>query len=203
LKSVRPLNAILSNILLTLIFVCGTAAFGAPDVSSPAPVQSAVPFRFRVVTDRLFRSTEPPNLKAYKFYRQRGITTIIDLRAGESAIAEKAKAESLGFRYENIPLHFNSSPREYLEAERKFFSIIDDPSSGKVVVHCRHGKDRTGLMTALYRVERQGWTADEAIAEWKTLGGYESDWGLDIQFYFRARMKMFKAIPRTCSALFS
>ena len=34
-----------------------------------------------------------------------------------------------------------------------------------VLVHCRHGADRTGLIIAIYRILYQNWTVDEAKDE--------------------------------------
>jgi protein tyrosine/serine phosphatase len=38
-------------------------------------------------------------------------------------------------------------------------------------VHCQHGADRTGMMTAIYRIAMEGWSKDDAITE-MTEGGY-------------------------------
>jgi protein tyrosine/serine phosphatase len=40
-----------------------------------------------------------------------------------------------------------------------------------VLVHCRRGADRTGVMLAIYRVVVEGWTKADAIDE-MTRGGY-------------------------------
>ena len=32
-------------------------------------------------------------------------------------------------------------------------------------MHCQHGADRTGAMSALYRIAVQGWSKEEAIRE--------------------------------------
>lgn len=38
-------------------------------------------------------------------------------------------------------------------------------ADGPIVIHCWHGADRTGLISALYRIVFQGWTKEEAIDE--------------------------------------
>ena len=43
-------------------------------------------------------------------------------------------------------------------------------TKGQVFIHCQHGKDRTGLLAALYRVKYQGWTPEQAHKEWAALG---------------------------------
>jgi protein tyrosine/serine phosphatase len=40
----------------------------------------------------------------------------------------------------------------------------------KIYIHCRRGKDRTGLICGLWRVLEHGLSIDEAIDEWRSLG---------------------------------
>lgn len=44
-------------------------------------------------------------------------------------------------------------------------------SKGPVLMHCKHGSDRTGLMAAMYRVVVQGWSKEDALNE-MTQGGF-------------------------------
>jgi len=44
-------------------------------------------------------------------------------------------------------------------------------ASGPVLMHCKHGSDRTGLMAAMYRVVVQGWSKEDALSE-MTQGGF-------------------------------
>jgi len=39
-----------------------------------------------------------------------------------------------------------------------------------VFVHCRRGKDRTGVVIACYRMRAEGWTAEQALGEAKQHG---------------------------------
>jgi protein tyrosine/serine phosphatase len=48
-----------------------------------------------------------------------------------------------------------------------FLSIVTDPIQLPVYVHCRAGKHWTGVMTAIYRMETNGWNADQAFEEMK------------------------------------
>jgi protein tyrosine phosphatase (PTP) superfamily phosphohydrolase (DUF442 family) len=60
-------------------------------------------------------------------------------------------------------------PRHPLAIDR-FLEIMDNPASYPVLIHCRAGLHRTGCMAAVYRMEYQGWSADEAIRELKKNG---------------------------------
>jgi protein tyrosine/serine phosphatase len=48
--------------------------------------------------------------------------------------------------------------------------IIADPAQQPVYIHCAHGKDRTGLVVALERVNQEEWAPKAARAEWIKYG---------------------------------
>ena len=48
--------------------------------------------------------------------------------------------------------------------------VAADPSRQPVLVHCRYGKDRTGVVIAAYRVVHEGWEPKAAAAEAKRYG---------------------------------
>lgn len=58
------------------------------------------------------------------------------------------------------------------EAVRKFLDIMSDPVTypRPVLIHCKTGIHRTGVMAALFRMECQGWSREQAIAEMCELG---------------------------------
>ena len=47
---------------------------------------------------------------------------------------------------------------------------MDDPASYPVLIHCKAGLHRTGILAALYRMEYEGWTREEALHELKAHG---------------------------------
>ena len=54
-----------------------------------------------------------------------------------------------------------------------FLKLLDDESNYPVLMHCKAGLHRTGRLTAIYRMEYQGWTAGEALREARANGyGY-------------------------------
>jgi len=53
---------------------------------------------------------------------------------------------------------------------REALAIMVNPINHPVLIHCSFGRDRTGLVAALYRVLFQGWTPEKARAEWLALG---------------------------------
>ena len=85
--------------------------------------------------------------------------------------------EMLGRKGKNvvsIPMHaFVDSDPPSDEDVRRFFAVVLDPGRRPVFVHCAQGKDRTGTMCALYRIEIQGWTNERALAEMRGFGFHE------------------------------
>jgi tyrosine-protein phosphatase SIW14 len=62
-----------------------------------------------------------------------------------------------------IPLTTTSQPAA--DAVTQFLNLVNDPINQPVFVHCQGGRHRTGIMTAVYRLTHDGWTADRAFAE--------------------------------------
>jgi protein tyrosine/serine phosphatase len=53
------------------------------------------------------------------------------------------------------------------EQTNYFLKLVSDPENWPIYVHCKGGRHRTGEMTAVYRMNSQGWTADQAYEEMK------------------------------------
>lgn len=69
----------------------------------------------------------------------------------------------------NIPLHADRVTDA--DVIRVLHVLQDAGEKGPVLMHCKHGRDRTGLMAAMYRTVIQGWSKTEAISEMR-LGGF-------------------------------
>lgn len=52
----------------------------------------------------------------------------------------------------------------------EFLEIMDKPENHPVLIHCKAGLHRTGLMVAIYRMEYEGRTAGDAMEELKANG---------------------------------
>ena len=52
----------------------------------------------------------------------------------------------------------------------EFLQIMDDPNAYPVLFHCKAGLHRTGAMAAIYRMEYQGWSPQDAVRELKAHG---------------------------------
>jgi protein tyrosine phosphatase (PTP) superfamily phosphohydrolase (DUF442 family) len=121
---------------------------------------------FHKVNDGLYRGGQPSH-EGLESLAKLGIKTVVDLRVpvGPSD-REKSLVESFGMHYVHIPLHGGETPTQ-ADIDRSF-SILLDSSQWPVFVHCREGKDRTGMIVACYRISRDGWTNIRALAEAKS-----------------------------------
>lgn len=69
----------------------------------------------------------------------------------------------------SIPLHADRVTDA--DVIRVLHVLEDAQKNGSVLIHCKHGRDRTGLMAAMYRMVIQGWSKTEALNEMRS-GGY-------------------------------
>lgn len=110
-----------------------------------------------------------PKLSGIKHLSDTGVGTIINLRyenqgvgEGFSKTEEAEAARQLGIKFVNIPLKADKPPT--IEDIRRFYEAIANSGSKKVFVHCYHGKDRTGIMSAIYLHDIHDFSYPEA---WK------------------------------------
>lgn len=51
-----------------------------------------------------------------------------------------------------------------------FLRLCDDPSNYPILIHCMAGLHRTGALTAVYRMEYEGWPLPDAVRELRANG---------------------------------
>lgn len=81
---------------------------------------------------------------------------------------EEEVCRELGVKYLFIApdlIERNRVPRERPQAIEEFLKIMDDPSNYPVLIHCRAGLHRTGVLVAIYRMEYLGWSWHQALEE--------------------------------------
>jgi protein tyrosine phosphatase (PTP) superfamily phosphohydrolase (DUF442 family) len=116
------------------------------------------------VDEGFYRGAQPRN-DGIQRLQEMGIRTVVSFRTSHS---DRKESERSGLDYVRLPMRpWDVDEEEVIE----FLSVATDPERRPVFVHCYHGSDRTGMMTAVYRVVAQGWSKDEAIDEMRN-GGF-------------------------------
>ena len=165
MKSLAPLLAV-------LLLATGCASRGLP------PKHGIT--NFGQVNAKLYRGAQPDEAALVQL-QQLGVKSVVNLRgAGSASVAEEMRAQQLGIIYTNVPLRGLSAPSEAQVTQvLALLKSLPPP----VFVHCLHGADRTGTIVACYRIERDGWTGEEALREAKEQGiGF---WQLGMKSYIR------------------
>lgn len=102
-------------------------------------------------------------------FQQAGFSGILSVNYGEDV--HETLLASLGLDYANIPMSSDAPPiigdkAKCLQNLPKAMIFIETClKQGPVMVHCRSGKDRTGLVLAAYLMAYEGLSSSQAIAE--------------------------------------
>jgi len=114
---------------------------------------------FATVEPGIYRGAQPTAAGVDELAR-RGVKTVIDLR-DDAIPQEKSLVQHAGMTYVNIPTNAaNVTPHKI---DQFLAQITTAPRP--VFVHCRAGRDRTGLEIAMYRIVVEKWPKDKAIRE--------------------------------------
>ena len=183
------LNSARTHSIAALLALVLSAPVYAQAVAAPAPLNI---FNFAKVNERYYRGGQPMG-DQYAALAALGVKTIVNLTNEDDwQTDEKMLAEQHGLRYVNIPMRTRTAPTDAEIA--LFMSIVDDPDGGPVYVHCVGGRHRTGVMTAVYRMTKDGLTGDQAFKEMK-----QYKYGPDF-LHPEFKKFVYKYQPKTASA---
>jgi tyrosine-protein phosphatase SIW14 len=147
-------------------------AFALFCVASASHAQSEQKYKelpnFHRVSEKLYRGAQP-KAGGFRQLSQLGIKTIVSLRADDDrSRTQEQEARAAGLSYFNVPFKRLGRPTD--EQIDRVRALVNAPENQPVFVHCQHGADRTGTIIALYRIEHDGWTIDQARAEARRYG---------------------------------
>ncbi len=120
---------------------------------------------FGRINEHYYRGAQPAE-QDFTALANLGVRTVIDLTDRDGDSNEQRLAESAGMKFFKIAMNTRVVPTAGQIAT--FLSAVKDPANQPVYVHCVGGKHRTGVMTAIYRMIEDGWTADRAFQEMKS-----------------------------------
>lgn len=138
-----------------------------------------------VVPGKVYRSGQMTTQGFEKAVKDYGIHTIVNLQEdfldpdisegyfSSATIKESALCRQLGVRFVAIGPDLVSRQKVHEkrpQAIEQFLAVMDEPKNYPVLIHCKAGLHRTGVMVGIYRMEYEGWDKQAAIREIKKNG---------------------------------
>ncbi|MFO1054435.1 MAG: hypothetical protein U1F36_19615 [Planctomycetota bacterium] len=122
-----------------------------------------VVFRHRLIAiddGSVFQSAEIPPEQLVEVSKARGIKAVIDLRdtRPDAIEAERKALQAAGIEHLHVPSLQDPTP----ETIATVLDLMGDPRHQPLLVHCEHGEGRSVLMAALYRIEKKGFSNEDA-----------------------------------------
>ncbi|MNU72724.1 Tyrosine phosphatase family protein [compost metagenome] len=153
---------------LSLVALFNLMPARADDGTSPRPAEWAqsveVQYNLYQMSPTLYRSAMPDQGAVPLLKRLKVGTDITFLPESDSRWLSTPDITQVQLPYRTN--HVDDA--DILKALR---TIQTAEANGPVLMHCKHGSDRTGLIAAMYRVVVQGWSKEDALSE-MTQGGF-------------------------------
>jgi protein tyrosine/serine phosphatase len=137
-----------------------TATARPADWAQPVEVQ----YNLFQMSPTLYRSALPDG-GAVPLLKNLKVTTVINFlpEADSNWLSEPG--------INQVQLPYRTNHVDDADVLKTLRAIQSAEANGPVLMHCKHGSDRTGLMAAMYRVVVQGWSKEDALSE-MTQGGF-------------------------------
>ena len=151
----RRKSIVLTGVLVVVVAVAG---YGYHFHHTCLPI-------FRTVRKHvLCRSGQPrgPGLHALRLW---GIRTIVNLRGADAdgVSEEMAFTTERGMAFRLITV--GNTAEAIAESTARFLAIVAEEENWPVLVHCSRGKERAGVLSAVFGMETDGWSNQRALNE--------------------------------------
>lgn len=146
------------RVLFLLLLLIGA---NASALEAALPEQAEGLSNLYQVSPTLYRSAMP-DAPGFESLQRMGIASVLSLRWHADPEASTA---GVGPKRLHIPIRTWDLDEDQVV---QFLRLASDPANQPMLVHCKHGADRTGTMVAAYRIVVQGWSKEDALAEMKT-----------------------------------
>ena len=150
-------------ILALWVSTLSAAELHARSAKWAQPIKTDQLQNFYKLDDKVYRS-EQPDRKGFDYLRSFGIRNVLNLRDYHK---DDSKAKGTGLTLYRVEMSAGKITVDEVVAALRIIRQSDGP----IVIHCWHGSDRTGTVSALYRIVFQNWSKEEAIDELMK-GGY-------------------------------
>ena len=156
------------TLLLSLSAFFNLSFAHAEDTALPRPAEWAqlveVQYNLYQMSPTLYRSALPDQ-GAVPLLKKLNVATVINFlpESDSSWLSTPDIAQ--------VQLPYRTNHVDDADVLKALRAIQTAQANGPVLMHCKHGSDRTGLMAAMYRVVVQGWSKEDALSE-MTQGGF-------------------------------
>ena len=132
--------------------------------------------------NELYRSAEMKPAEIALVVKEKGIKTVLDVRANPNDLSpeytgEQQALSEVGVTYSSFPM---VGSKEL--SKKSVLELLDlvDKTEPPMLVHCTSGTHRSGLVAAIWLMERDGVSFDEAMKQLSARYGY---------FYLERKLK--------------
>jgi hypothetical protein len=127
-----------------------------------------LPNKFRRISDQIYAGAAPSSEQIKDMQHRFGLKAVLSLD-NEAGLKIAPTLASLNIKHFFYPINPEES---IIGSNLKFLAknltqiLINQP----IYIHCLAGRDRTGLIQAIYRIKKQNWQVDKALSEVKQYG---------------------------------
>ena len=169
--------------------------------------------RLREVTPgRFYRSGQLTASGFADAFEKYGIRTVINLQEeardpllpagylGEPRERESDLCGRYGVNYVSLDggvLEANHSANAEPKLLSDYYKVLDDESNYPILIHCKAGLHRTGFLTAIYRMDKEGRAKDDAVRELRG-NGFGTFAATDANLYVKRYVLDFRPRKGAC-----
>jgi len=188
-KKMQKTYAVIYHIVSCICVVlagCATPTQPSATVAYKSPTPAPV-FNFQIVnaggedgSNAVYRSGQPKGESDWAYLERIGIKTVVKLNEFSDVVdgSEEFRLAKLhNIRVipiymppEDLPHNWDLSAHPDEDVLMRAVGALEDKNNLPVLVHCSHGKDRTGLVVAVYSVRNKNYCKDAALSEMKYFG---------------------------------
>lgn len=162
----------ISTRLAKIIILSACLGISLTSFKNIDPPERKLPSHFDnlyMINNDLYRSDQPSG-KGMEYLDSIGIQVIINFRHQQT---DSKKATGYSNNLIHYPINTNRINANDIYQVLKLIRNSPKP----VLIHCKHGSDRTGAIIAAYRMVEQNWTTEKAIEELRQEKyGYHEGW---------------------------